>query len=158
MSFVALPAPSPAHSCPQVHAPLRRSRLKPSATLRKLNIPLRPVSCTTTPLATPRDALPNGRITHRMVLTYKLSLKQGGEITPIAMPLKQMVYDGALEGHICAVYDSNKQRVALGDVYSHKQTLPSGALQCSTVMAAAALSCVNTSPQTGSMQWCGYNA
>ena len=111
----------------QVHAPLRRSRLKPSATLRKLQMTLRPASCTTTPLDTPRDALPNGRITHRMVLTYKLTLKQGGEITPLPPALKKMVYDGGLEGHLCVVYDCNKQRVTFGDVYSHKQTLPKGA-------------------------------
>ena len=47
-------------------------------------------------------------------------------------PLKARVYDGALESHVCAIYDANKQRVAMGDVYTHWQNLPKGAVLLAT--------------------------
>ena len=96
------------------------------AHLKTLSIPLRPTASSITPLDTPRDRLPNGRITHRMILTYKLKLSEGGSVTPVLEPLRQAVYDGALEGQVYAVYDVNKQRLSFGDVYPAAVTLPKG--------------------------------
>lgn len=60
-------------SCPQV---------KPSAKLDTLRISLRPTDAELAPLATPRDTLWEGRVTHRLLLTYKLSLAEAGKVTP----------------------------------------------------------------------------
>eukprot|EP00892_Ulva_mutabilis_P003276 jgi/Ulvmu1/131/UM001_0135.1 len=126
-----------------VHAPLRLTKLAPKATLDKLTIPLRPTESKLValqpdapaaaadggeaPPATPnRDALPRGRVMHRLLLTYKLSLAEGGTITPVLPPLRAAVYDGALEGQVYAVYDSNKKRLSFGDVYPADVTVPKG--------------------------------
>lgn len=125
--------------CAQVHAPLRLTKLAPKATLDKLVIPLRPTESKLTAMqpaaaaaagaaAGPqRDLLLRGRVMHRLVLTYKLTLAEGGTITPVLPPLNAAVYDGALEGQVYAVYDSNKKRLSFGDVYPKDITVPKGA-------------------------------
>lgn len=120
-----------------MHAPLRLTKLAPKATLDKLIIPLRPTDSKLTALqpaaaegaaATPdRERLPRGRVMHRLLLTYKLTLAEGGAITPVLPPLRYAVYDGALEGQVYAVYDSNKKRLSFGDVYPKEVTVPKGA-------------------------------
>lgn len=121
----------------QVHAPLRLTKLAPKATLDTLIIPLRPTESKLTALqpaaadaeaATPnRDFLLRGRVMHRLLLTYKLTLAEAGTIKPVLPPLHAAVYDGALEGQVYAVYDSNKKRVSFGDVYPKDVTVPKGA-------------------------------
>ncbi len=66
----------------QLRAPIRPEKLAPQAKLESLLIPLRPVSSELAPLEGPRDALPRGRTPHGLTLTYKLSLIEGGKITP----------------------------------------------------------------------------
>ena len=110
----------------QIYAPLRRTKINPKATLNNLVIPLRPTDHVITPLTDPRDALPRGRVMHRMLLTYKLSLAEGGSITPKVPPLDKKVYDGTLEGQLFGVFESNKKRVAFGDVYPESVTVGKG--------------------------------
>ena len=128
LSWTAQPD-SAAHGlgCPQVHTPLRRTHVNVTVGLKRLSIPLRPTAAQLTTQDTPRDTLPNGRIMHRLLLTYKLSLKEGGDITFVLQPLRKAVYDGALEGQLFAVFDSNKKRLAFGDVYPNSVTLAKGA-------------------------------
>lgn len=126
----------------QVHAPLRLTKLAPKATLDTLVIPLRPTESKLTalqPAAAPdagdaaaaapaahRDLLPRGRVMHRLLLTYKLTLAEGGTVKPVLPPLAAAVYDGALEGQVYALYDSNCKRLSFGDVYPKDVTLPKG--------------------------------
>ena len=63
-------------------APLRREKVKPSAKLEFVRIPLRPTEAELAPLGGPRDELPGGRAIHRLILTYKLSLAEGGKVRP----------------------------------------------------------------------------
>lgn len=65
-----------------VAATLQRERVKPAAKLDVLRIPLRPAEAELAPLATPRDTLWEGRVTHRLLLTYKLSMAEAGKVTP----------------------------------------------------------------------------
>lgn len=118
----------PTHLCValQIYAPLRRTKINPKATLNNLIISLRPTDHVIKPLTDPRDALPRGRVMHRMLLTYKLSLAEGGSITPKVPPLDSKVYDGTLEGQLFGVFDSNKKRVAFGDVYPDSVTVGKG--------------------------------
>ena len=58
----------------------------PQAKLEVLRIPLRPSEAELAPLCAPRDTLPQGRVTHRLLLTYKLTLAEGGKVTP-TLPL-----------------------------------------------------------------------
>ena len=46
-------------------------------------MPVRPAEAALTPLAGPRDALPQGRTAHALVLTYKFSLMEDGKVTPM---------------------------------------------------------------------------
>ncbi len=50
--------------------------------LDTLRIPLRPTDAELAPLPFPRDTLPEGRVTHRLILTYKLSMAEAGKVTP----------------------------------------------------------------------------
>ena len=111
----------------QLHVPLRRTKIHPKATLNNLVISLRPTDHVITPLTTAREALPRDRIMHRMVLTYKLTLTEGGSITPRVPPLDAAVYDGTLEGHLYGVFDANKKRISFGDVYPESVTVGKGA-------------------------------
>ena len=43
---------------------------------------LRATAAELAPLASPRDTLPEGRTIHRLTLTYKLTLAEGGKVTP----------------------------------------------------------------------------
>lgn len=56
-----------------------------------LRIPLRPSESELAPLLGPRDTLPEGRVTHRLILTYKLSLAEGGKVTPTLPMLNKSV-------------------------------------------------------------------
>lgn len=80
-----------------------------------------------TPLTTSRDALPRGRVMHRMLLTYKLTLAEGGSICPRVPPLDAAVYDGTLEGQLYGLFDGNKKLVSFGDVYPESVTVGKGA-------------------------------
>ena len=111
----------------QLYAPLRRTSINVQPTLKTLCIPLRPHTAQLTTQATARDTLPNGRIMHRLLLMYKLTLKEGGDVTFVLQPFKAAVYDGALEGQLFAVYDANKKRVGFGDVYPESAKLAKGA-------------------------------
>lgn len=53
-----------------------------------------------TPLAAPRDALPNGRVIHALVLTYTLQLKDKATVTPRLEGINRQVYDGEFEAQM----------------------------------------------------------
>ena len=58
---------------------LRTEKINPSAKLHTLQIPLRPTETQMQPLSSQRDQLPQGRIIHALMLTYKLSLETEGK-------------------------------------------------------------------------------
>lgn len=93
-------------------APLRRERLKPSASLDALRIPLRPTDAALAPLPGPRDALWDGRVAHSLLLTYAFTLAEGGAVTPTLPALNRHVYDGEVDAQMHMLFDGNKQRLA----------------------------------------------
>lgn len=107
-------------------APLRREKIKPTAKLDAVRIPLRPTDAELSPLSAPRDVLPGGRTIHRLVLTYKFSLTEGGKVTPRVPLLNKFVYDGEIEAQMVFVCDANKQVLAVGDIYPETTTLKKG--------------------------------
>ncbi|PRW39066.1 Tripeptidyl-peptidase 2 isoform A [Chlorella sorokiniana] len=107
-------------------ASLRREKVKPQAKLDVLRIPLRPAEAELAPLLGARDTLPEGRVTHRLLLTYKLKLEEGGKVTPTLPALNRYVYDGELEAQMYMVFDGNKQRLAVGDIYPEPVQLKKG--------------------------------
>lgn len=107
-------------------APLRREKMKPQAKLDVLCIPLRPVESELSTLAGPRDTLWDGRVTHRLILTYKFSLAEGGKVTPTLPMLNRYVYDGEMEAQMTMTFDGNKQRLAVGDIYPEAVQLKKG--------------------------------
>ena len=124
----------------QIHAPLRRTKVLPRATLDTLRIPLRPQSSELTPLPAARDLLPASRVVHRLTLTYAVTLLEGGKVTPVLPTLKGRVYDGALEGHIYGVFDANKSLLSFGDVYPKAVQARRLVLRCCAIRAHACLS------------------
>ena len=67
-------------------APFQAEKLAPSAKLRTMHIPLRPSESLMAPLAGRRDALPNQRTIHSLLLTYKLTVVEAGKHT-VRLPL-----------------------------------------------------------------------
>jgi hypothetical protein len=60
-----------------------------------------PWDCTQmTPLTAPRDALPNGRVIHALVLTYTLQLRDKATVTPRLEGINRQVYDGEFEAQM----------------------------------------------------------
>lgn len=109
-----------------VRAPLRREKVKPSAKLDVLRIPLRPTEAELAPLSAPRDALPGGRTIHRLVLTYKLSLAEDGKVRPTLPMLNRYVYDGEMEAQMYMVTDGNRRLLSTGDIYPEEVKLKKG--------------------------------
>ena len=83
-----------------VRAPFRPEKLTPAAKLDRLRIAVRPAEAALSPLTGARDALPDGRTAHALVLTYKFSLAEDGKITPLLPMLNWCGQDMKLFGHI----------------------------------------------------------
>ncbi|KAG7670442.1 hypothetical protein Ndes2437A_g04966 [Nannochloris sp. 'desiccata'] len=108
-------------------APLLREKIKPSAKLDTVRIPLRPVDAgVLAPLRAPRDLLPGGRTIHSLLLSYKLSLPEGGKVTPRVPLLNKFVYDSEIEAQMSFTRDENKQLLGVGDIYPDAITLKKG--------------------------------
>ncbi|GAB4814120.1 hypothetical protein N2152v2_001166 [Parachlorella kessleri] len=107
-------------------ATLRREKIKPQVKLDTLRIPLRPTDAELAPLPFPRDTLPQGRVTHRLILTYKLSMAEAGKVTPTLPMLNGYVYDGELEAQMSMVFNTNKQKLAVSDIYPKEVQLKKG--------------------------------
>jgi hypothetical protein len=110
----------------QLHSPLRRTLLNPSATLKHLSIPLRPTASRLQTQTGRADTLPANRIMHSLTLTYSLKLLEGGSISPVFKTLQNRLYDGPFEGHVWALYNSNKRQLCFGDVSSKATKVPKG--------------------------------
>lgn len=67
-------------------APFQAEKLSPSAKLTTVHIPLRPSEALLAPLLGKRDALPNQRTIHSLLLTYKLTVVEAGKHT-VRLPL-----------------------------------------------------------------------
>lgn len=109
-----------------VRALLRREMIKPTAKLDTLRMSLRPTESEFHALNSPRDRLPGCRSIYRLVLTYSLPLSEGGKITPRLPALNNYVYDGEIESQMYFVCDSNKQVLAIGDIYPDAVELKKG--------------------------------
>ena len=73
--------------CATCRAPIQSEKLVPSAKLTAVHIPLRPCEAVLAPLPGKRDALPNNRAIHSLLLTYKLSVAEAGKHTVTLPPL-----------------------------------------------------------------------
>jgi tripeptidyl-peptidase II len=116
-------------------APLLREKIKPSAKLDTVRIPLRPTDAgVLAPLRAPRDVLPGGRTIHSLLLSYKLSLQEGGKVTPRVPLLNRYVYDSEIEAQMSFTRDENKQLLGVGDIYPDAITLKKGEYTISLVL------------------------
>lgn len=75
-------APHPSTHPTSPPPPSTHNSPPPQLKLDVLRIPLRPTDAELSPLPWPRDTLPEGRVIHRLILTYKLSLAEAGKVTP----------------------------------------------------------------------------
>ncbi|KNA22818.1 hypothetical protein SOVF_030530 [Spinacia oleracea] len=107
---------------------LSSEKLFPSATLKKVRIPLRPVTTKLRALPTSRDKLPSGKQILSLTLTYKFKLEAGAEIKPYIPLLNNRVYDTKFESQFYVISDANKRVYASGDVYPEAASVPKGEL------------------------------
>lgn len=105
---------------------LRAQKVKPAVKLTHLRMSLAPTETTLTPLLAPRDALPEGRCVHALHLTYTLEAKEAGEYTPRLPALNGFVYDGVVEAQMALVFDANKRRLSVSDIYPEAVKLAKG--------------------------------
>lgn len=109
-----------------VRSTLRAQKVKPTAKLTHLRASLPPTETSMTPLDAARDALPEGRCVHALLLTYSLEVKEAGEYTPRLPALNGFVYDGVVEAQMALVFDANKRRLSVSDIYPEAVKLSKG--------------------------------
>ncbi|KAL9240459.1 hypothetical protein vseg_014675 [Gypsophila vaccaria] len=100
--------------------------LVPSASLKKVRIPFRPIESKLRTLTTNRDRLPSGKQILALTLTYKFKLEDGAEVKPYIPLLNNRVYDTKFESQFYMISDVNKRVYAVGDVYPKAEKLPKG--------------------------------
>ncbi|WPT13225.1 Tripeptidyl-peptidase 2 [Picochlorum sp. SENEW3] len=109
-----------------IHAPFRSEPIKPSCKLDALSLFLRPSKADMKALPGPRNALPGNRTVHELVLSYDVTLAEGGKITPKIPAINNYVYDGELGGQITVVCDKNKRVIGVGDIYPEAMQVKKG--------------------------------
>ncbi|KAL4191574.1 hypothetical protein AMTRI_Chr07g81290 [Amborella trichopoda] len=110
----------------EAKAVLSSEKLAPSAVLKKIRIPYRPIESDLSPLPTIHDKLPSGKQILSLTLTYKFKLDEGAEITPRVPLLNNRIYDTKFESQFYMISDSNKRVYGVGDVYPKKVKLAKG--------------------------------
>ncbi|CAK0779170.1 hypothetical protein CVIRNUC_004710 [Coccomyxa viridis] len=109
-----------------LRAPFQAEKLSPSAKLTTVHIPLRPSEALLAPLLGKRDALPNQRTIHSLLLTYKLTVVEAGKHTVRLPLLNNFVYDGEFEGQMTMLFDANKRLIKVNDIYPEDVQLAKG--------------------------------
>ena len=113
------------HARIDVEARHRPEKLLPSANLTHLNVGLRPHKAHLEPEKDPRDALPDGRMTCKLLLEYKFSLSDAAKVKPL-LPTNDSIYDSQLEGQLFMVADTHKRLYSWGDAYPEQVSLQKG--------------------------------
>eukprot|EP00210_Caulerpa_lentillifera_P001608 g1546.t1 len=114
------------HKRVQVYAPLRREKINPSINLESVLLPLAPTESSITPFTFKRDVLPDSRVIHKLQLTYKLKLIEGGKITPRLHMFNRQVYDCPVEAQMVQIYDTQKKLLLVSDIYPPSTTVKKG--------------------------------
>ncbi|GIL86265.1 hypothetical protein Vretifemale_14673 [Volvox reticuliferus] len=105
----------------------RATRIKPEAKLTSLHIPLRPVEASLEPLTAERDALTDGRVVYRLLLTYKTTLSEPGKFKPSLPLINKQIYDSLLESQLMLVHDgTTKQLLSVQDADPESVSLKKG--------------------------------
>ncbi|KAH7538028.1 hypothetical protein FEM48_Zijuj03G0155900 [Ziziphus jujuba var. spinosa] len=105
---------------------LASERLAPSAILKKVRVPYRPIEAKLFTLTSSRDKLPSGKQILALILTYKFKLEDGAEVKPYIPLLNNRIYDTKFESQFYMISDANKRVYAMGDCYPEFSKLPKG--------------------------------
>ncbi|KAG2491863.1 hypothetical protein HYH03_009817 [Edaphochlamys debaryana] len=107
----------------------RATRVKPEARLTSLRIPLRPAESALEPLTAERDALTEGRVAYRLLLTYRTTLAEAGKYKPCLPLVNKLIYDSPLESQLLLVHDgATKQLMGTQDASPEAVSLKKGDL------------------------------
>ncbi|GFR48785.1 hypothetical protein Agub_g10733, partial [Astrephomene gubernaculifera] len=87
------------------------TRVRPEARLTQLHIPLRPAEAVLEPATGERDALPEGRVVYRLLLSYRTSLSEPGKYRPCMPLLEKQLYESPLESQLLQLYDASSQQL-----------------------------------------------
>jgi tripeptidyl-peptidase-2 len=100
--------------------------LVPTAKLETHRRVVQPAEAAIRPLSPERDTLPDGRLEHELVLTYKFEQAEAASVTP-RFPLNdQLLYDSDFGTQLWLLFDAAKRRVATGDVFPKAVSLGKG--------------------------------
>eukprot|EP00198_Chlamydomonas_reinhardtii_P006605 XP_001695941.1 predicted protein [Chlamydomonas reinhardtii] len=106
----------------------RATRIRAEAKLTHLNIPLRPSESSLEPLTAARDALTEGRVVYRLLLTYKTTAGEAGKYKPCLPLINHQIYDSPLESQLLLVSDgATRQLLSTQDAGPEPVTLKKGA-------------------------------
>jgi tripeptidyl-peptidase II len=105
---------------------IRRERCAPSGSLSVHRQLLRPSKVRREPLTSPRERLPDGTPTHRLLLTYDLKQPADGSTTIRVPQFDGLLYDAPLEGHQWRLTDPNGRLIRTDDLYPEAFTLKKG--------------------------------
>src|SRR5690606_9336345 len=109
-----------------VHSHVRRERCAPSGSLSVHRQLLRPTKVRREPLTSPRDRLPDGTPTQRLLLTYEIDQPADGSTTIRVPQFDGLLYDSPLEGHQWMLTDANGRLVRTDDLYPEAFSLQKG--------------------------------
>ncbi|KAG2453913.1 hypothetical protein HYH02_002116 [Chlamydomonas schloesseri] len=105
----------------------RATRIRAEAKLTHLNIPLRPSDSSLEPLTAARDALTEGRVVYRLLLTYKTTVGEAGKYKPCLPLINHQIYDSPLESQLLLVSDgATRQLLSTQDAGPEPVTLKKG--------------------------------
>eukprot|EP01114_Cavostelium_apophysatum_P008446 TRINITY_DN2094_c0_g1_i2.p1 TRINITY_DN2094_c0_g1~~TRINITY_DN2094_c0_g1_i2.p1 ORF type:complete len:1234 (+),score=363.51 TRINITY_DN2094_c0_g1_i2:119-3820(+) len=96
---------------------LRPEKLALAGNLTKWWQYYRPASATVRPLFRERDELPDGKQISELLLTYNFKIDESCEIDVSVPVISATLYDGAVDGQLLQVLDSNKRVIGWGDAW-----------------------------------------
>nr|NP_594951.1 tripeptidyl-peptidase II Tpp2 [Schizosaccharomyces pombe]Q9UT05.1 RecName: Full=Tripeptidyl-peptidase 2 homolog; Short=TPP-2; AltName: Full=Multicorn protease [Schizosaccharomyces pombe 972h-]CAB55179.1 tripeptidyl-peptidase II Tpp2 [Schizosaccharomyces pombe] len=105
-------------------ASIRRENFKPDITLKDYVDSFKPTNTVIKPLGD-RDIMPDGQQLFELMATYSVEISEKTELkADFAVP--HNMYDNGFNGLFFMVFDSQKQRVHYGDMYTSSHTLEKG--------------------------------
>lgn len=100
--------------------------LSPIAQLTTHRQHVAPSSSAIKALASDRDRLPDGRVIHRLELTYELEQKRAGNVTLHFPGTEDWLYDSPFGGHVWTVHDQHGRLVYTDDIWTSPVQLKPG--------------------------------
>ncbi|TMW61109.1 hypothetical protein Poli38472_013572 [Pythium oligandrum] len=112
---------------------IQKETIAPSVSFTKWSQRIRPTSAEIAPLSKSRgDSLPDNRQSYELVLTYPITLKEPGKVTPRLPLLFGRLYESPFESQLSMIFNDKKQYLGTSDAYGESISLPKGSFTVRT--------------------------